>query len=854
MKKQFHSPFYICIAVLLIVGCSRKKDKWVNRNWHAMTTYYNTAFNGKQAFIVGKQNVVENYKDNYWRQLPVERLELKTAEDIYNGAESNPDFLRAEEKAAKAIQKHSMVIADNERNPQIDEAFMLLGKARYFDQRFIGALEAFNYILYKYPTSNNINNAKVWKAKVQLRLENDEGAVKSLKKLLFKQRIKLEDQELADASAILAQGYINLKHKDSAIVPMKVAVENTKSREEKGRYLFILGQLYNKIRERDTANTYFDKIIKLNRRVPREYLVNAYIAKARNLEIESTDQIAFLDILNKLEKNWENRPYLDRIYYEKAIFYFAADSFDIAANYYKKSLATNSNDNYLRSLDYETLGKISFNNAEYTTAGQYMDSTLSLLDENSKRYRVIKKKRDNLDDVIKYETIVHDNDSILKLTSMSKARQRTFFVNYTDSLRNVKKQQLKKQKARFANKLQNAGNLNAKSFIQGKRESEGFYFYNSNIVDRGRLQFEGIYGKRQLVDNWKMSSLSGLNNIVEAIEPIDEGYDIKTDPKFDPEVYLSKIPTEQKVIDSLNFGMNDANFQLGTLYKEQLKEYFKASEAFVAVLKNNPDEKYILPSKYNLYKIYQVNGNFVEEDKIKADIIKNHPDSRFAAIVKDPFKQVEGDESTFDKAYSRIYTKYKNQDFQGVLSDLEPMIEKYKGDDLELRLVLLKAKTLGKVEGVSAMKEGLEYLVNTFPQSPEGKRAEAMLTSTIPHLEKMRLKKDTSSKARFKLLYDLKGGMVNAAPFKEKLDDLIKQRRFEYLKTSVDFYNQDTSLVVIHGMKGRDQVRAVNALLSDDSVDGSLTRDGIYVSSDNYRVIQGQKKLSQYKKQLESLF
>lgn len=853
MKKYSRSIIIVLLASLAMASCSRKKDKWLNRNWHAMTTYYNTGFNGKEAFIAGKQNVVDAYQDNYWKQLPVERLELKTAEDIYNGDNSNPDFARAEEKAAKAIQKHSMVIADTERNPQIDEAFMLLGKSRYFDQRFIGALEAFNYILYKYPTSNNINNAKVWKAKVQLRLENDEGAVKSLKKLLYKQRIQLEKQELADASAILAQGYINLKHKDSAISPIKVAIDNTKSMEEKGRYLFILGQLYNGIRERDTANIHFDRLIKLNRRVPREYLVNAYIAKARNLEIDSDDQIAFLDILNKLENNWENRPYLDRIYYEKAIFYFAADSLDIASKYYKKSLKTNSSDNYLRSLDYETLSKISFNNTEYTTAGKYMDSTLNLLDTNSKRYRVIRKKRDNLDEVIRYETVVHDNDSILSLTSLSKVNQQVFFQRYTDSLKSVKKDKLKKQKARFAKQLQSSGSLNSKSFVQGKKESEGFYFYNSNIVENGRLQFENIYGKRQLVDNWRVSSLSGLNNIVEALEPVDEDYDINKDPKFNPQLYLAKIPTEQKVIDSLKLGLNDAHFQLGTLYKEQLKEYFKASESFEAVLKNNPDEKYILPAKYNLYKIYQVNGNFTREEEIRQDILKNHSDSRFAAIVKDPFKQVEGDISNFDKNYGVIYKKFQGQEYTSVLRDLEPMIEKYKGDDLELRLILLKSQALGKIEGVSAMKPGLEYLSNTFPQSDEGKRATDLLFGTIPHLENMQFQNDTATKARFKLVYDVKSN-DEANTLKKQLDDLIEKRRFDELKTTIDFYTPETSLVVIHGMKGKDQVRAVNALLSDDSLSDSVNRDGLYVSSANYRVIQGQKKFEEYKKQLESLF
>ena len=85
----------------------------------------------------------------------------------------NPDFELAETKATKAIQKHSMNIGGREKNSQIDEAYLMLGKSRYYDQRFIPALEAFNYILYKYPNSSNIYTAKIWREKTNMRLGND---------------------------------------------------------------------------------------------------------------------------------------------------------------------------------------------------------------------------------------------------------------------------------------------------------------------------------------------------------------------------------------------------------------------------------------------------------------------------------------------------------------------------------------------------------------------------------------------------------------------------------------------------------------------------------------------------------
>ena len=109
-------------------------------------------YNGGIALNKGIVSLKAQYKDNYWDILPVERqllLETKTQQEGTDTKPKNADFDRAEEKATKAIQRRSMNIDGSERNPQIDEAHLLLGKARYYDQRFVPALEAFNYILYK---------------------------------------------------------------------------------------------------------------------------------------------------------------------------------------------------------------------------------------------------------------------------------------------------------------------------------------------------------------------------------------------------------------------------------------------------------------------------------------------------------------------------------------------------------------------------------------------------------------------------------------------------------------------------------------------------------------------------------
>ena len=153
----------------------------MNRNWHSLNTKYNVLYNGNLALDAGLKEIEESYKDNYWEILPIERLSI--VDEFSKESETqNQNFERAEEKAVKAVQTHGMNIKGKEKNPQIDEAYILLGQSRYFSGRFIPALEAFNYVLFKYPGSSNINLAKIWRAKTNLRLQNEGTALENLKR------------------------------------------------------------------------------------------------------------------------------------------------------------------------------------------------------------------------------------------------------------------------------------------------------------------------------------------------------------------------------------------------------------------------------------------------------------------------------------------------------------------------------------------------------------------------------------------------------------------------------------------------------------------------------------------------
>ena len=851
LRNYSKSILYVIFTAIIVTSCSRKKDTFINRNFHALGTEYNILYNGEIALENGRESVDDAFTDNYWELLPIERMET-TDDFTLPGQSKNSDFERAEEKAIKAVQKHGMNIKGKEHNPQIDEAYLLLGKARYFDQRFIPAVESFNYILYKYPASDKINKAKIWREKTNMRLENNELAIKNIKRLLEQEQ--LDNQDLADATAALAQAYLNIKAKDSALTQLTIAAAYTKKNKEKARFNYIRGQLYNEFGNKDSANIAFDKVIDLHRKVPRAYYINAHLAKAANFDLQSGDVLAFEEYLTDLEENRENRPFLDKIYYRIAEYHKASDRDSIAVAFYNKSLRAPSSDKHLRALDYTTLGDMSFDQSEYKTAGAYYDSTMTNMVVDSKPFRTIKRKRENLEDVIHYEGIAQVNDSILNLVNSSDADRLAIFTTYIYDLK-AKAKALKEQEE-IAERKANAGliasenkNQNAAGSISrnagtnppGSNDQQSFYFYNPTTVAYGKNEFLKIWGDRSLKDNWRLSSTRSNEFVA---QDLDLSANATEEERYDPEFYVSKIPTDQKVIDSIIKDRNYAYYQLGVIYKEKFNEYDLAKDKLKAVLNSNPEQRLVLPTKYNLYQTYVLLEETNAAEMIKTDIINNNPESRYAAILLNPKSEMSKDENSPESIYERTYLSYEAQNFQEVIDQSDKYILEFDEDPIVPKFEILKASAKGRLYGFEAYKEGVNYIALNYPNSEEGKRAREIMQNVIPSLSAHEFLDDEMG-TRFYVLYEFEDAKEDDVDgFIKKLNDEITQIRYYDLSVSKDIYDKNTIFVVVHGLKSIQGASGFADLLEERK--SNITRPYIAISSNNYEIVQRHKNLKDY--------
>ncbi|WP_324720230.1 type IX secretion system periplasmic lipoprotein PorW/SprE [Salinimicrobium sp. HB62] len=825
----------ILLLLVALTGCSRKKNTFLNRNWHAVTAEYNTLYNGNLALDLGIEALNESYLDNYWQILPVERMEIRE-EVMAPGETLNPNFVVAEEKAVKAIQRHSMLIEGSEKNPQIDEAYLLLGKARYYDQRFVPALEAFNYILHKYPLSNTINEARIWREKTNMRLEFDQLAIKNLKKILQSER--LEEDNRAEASAMLAQAYLNINAPDSALAHIRRAANLTGNDNKEGRYWYITGQLYDVLGEPDSASYAFDQVIDLNRKIPRIYLVNAMIRQIEYTNATAGEKALVLEQLTELAEDRENRPYLDKIYFQLAEFHYQQDSSRLAIEYYNRSLRSPSNNSYLQSLDYQTLGNINFDAANYEMAGAYYDSTLTKLSENSREYRLIKRKRDNLDDVIYYENMAEEADSILYLASLTEEQQLEYFKDYTTKLREQATSETQRPAQEEA----------AQKFFENKRPAmpgvpnpgSSFYFYNPTAVAYGKQEFFRLWGDRELADNWRTRRISGGGEDL-ATSGVNDL--IENDPRFNPETYISGIPTNQAQLDSIKGDLNFASYQLGLIYREKFSENELAAERLEFLLQNDPEDRLLLPAKYNLFKIYTDLGMTARAQSLKNDILVAYPDSRYAAIISNPESLLK-DENNPTSVYEELYGKYEDQDFVEVIAGTEVYINEFAGDEIVPKLELLKAMAEGRLYGFEKYKESLNYVALNYPQSVEGKKAQEILNKALPSLASNQFISDSTANS-FKLVFPFeKVEQKQATELKEEIAAALED--FNYTgEVSLDVYDGEKDFVVVHGFTSVAGAKTFAQRLTNDKKYG-VNKKYFYISTPNYRIAQIHKNIETY--------
>jgi tetratricopeptide (TPR) repeat protein len=375
-----------------------------------------------------------------------------------------------------------------------------------------------------------------------------------------------------------------------------------------------------------------------------------------------------------------------------------------------------------------------------------------------------------------------------------------------------------------------------------------FYFYNPSTVAFGKLEFKKRWGDRSLGSNWRLSTSTmmdskGIENDTLTTDNKVAKEEAKKDEipeNYTAEFYIKKLPKTQIEIDSISKERNTVDYQLGVIYKEKFKKNELATKKLEALLDHNPEEKLVLPSLYNLFKIYQITDN-AKAEAMKSRILSQYPNSRYAQIINNIGASVSTIE-TPEKVYDKWFKLYEEEQFKTVLENIDELILQFSGDEIVSKFELLKAFTIGKARGLEAYKKAIQNVADNFPNREEGKRAQEILTTQIPSLEKIEFStKDSNS---WKILFKVpENEHLKTKTLTEKINTFIVNEKNKVLSTSIEKYTEKDNLIIIQGIISIEYAKGIVEKLKEKH---KILELSTIINKENYKVIQIKKNLESY--------
>ena len=728
MIRKKHNPFVLAslvVVVVLLSGCSTKKNTPMRRAYHNLTSHYNVFWNGEYSLMEGDRQLKKNAKDDYSKVLPVFNYGTKT-----EAMSLNSQMDRALQKTSICVQKHSMKFNGRERVRWIDDAYLVMGKAHFYKQDFIPARRTFDFVSTEFKNNDIALVSNLWLIKTYIKTEQYPKAVALIEQLQSKiaDRKKLPKEIRRNFDLTVADYYIATKDYAKAVEYLKAGMVQADSRDLRSRVMFILGQVYMELGDAKRATEQFKKVSKRN--PPYEMLFESKMNMAKMGSAGNSKEL--YKMLEKMLDDSKNEEFVDRIYYAMAELAMREENVDKAIGYYRESVANASNNRIQRATSSLKVASILFDRNEYELSQAYYDTAVNAMDKNTTiGYDSILNISNTLNDLVANLNVIRDQDSLLMVANMDSVQRNSFIDKIIAKV--LEEERLEAEQRRYEEQMALMGSTMgktaaAKTMDMGNTGS-GWYFYNETTLRNGFNEFSKKWGMRKLEDNWRITDKRNINSGV-----FDGGFGSSDDDENNAErdslmagltnhdraYYMVDLPlTEEQQLEA-HKQIAEALYNVGFIYLDRLSDYPRSIESYEKLDTRYPGNEKELPSWYALYKMYNDLKDVENSEKYKSRIFNKYPESTYASVILDPdfYKKIEEESRQASDLYSKTYEAYQQGQYYRVRMNTEKALELYPADTaFAPRFALLDAIARGRLETVDTMAYALLNVVRTYPNS-----------------------------------------------------------------------------------------------------------------------------------------
>ena len=758
-KKVCH----LLLIILLLTGCSTKKNTPQSRFWQSFTARYNTYFNGSQAFIEGNIEKENGNRDNCTELIPLYMVGNKQSRNLGGG-----NFDRAIEKSQKAIKQHSIKrrpewnkgrrktakdiewLSRREYNPFLWRAWLLMGKSQFQKGEFEEAAATFSYMTRLYQTQPPILGiARAWLAKSYTELDWLYDAEDVITK---QQRDSMDYRAVKDWDYTYADYYIHSQRYEEAVTYLRKVIRHERRRKQRAREWFLMGQLQTLLGNRQQAYEAYKHVIRLN--PPYELEFNARIAQ--------TEVLPTMDLQRKVKKlkrmaaSDNNKDYLDQVYYAIGNTYLTQKDTLNAIEAYEMGCKKSTRNGVEKGVLLLTLGNVYWQMEKYGDAQRCYGQAIGLLDKDRKDYEQLSERSKILDELAPHTDAVELQDSLQRLANMSEdERNKVIDQIIAELIEKEKEEQRNLEEAeaeRISQQQAAMGGVqpltpSPQPSLPQTTGSSSWYFYNPQAVNQGKQVFQRLWGKRQNEDNWQRINKTVVENTEKTDSPGSSGNPDKPDEQGDAdqlkelvnsgkadenlpdsaalndphqrEYYLAQIPfTEEQLAASDNL-IKDGLFHAGIIFKDKLDNLRLSKKYLDRLTTQYADYEHNDEAWYHLFLLYSRQGNKEMADWCVEKLKQDFPESEWTILLSDPYfaENQRFGVHLEDSLYAATYNAFKENRYEEVKTNTQLSKSRFPLGQHRPKFLFIEGLSLLNEGDFTQCTERMKQVVEKYPQS-----------------------------------------------------------------------------------------------------------------------------------------
>jgi len=886
MKDRVFGTYRLLTAVLLIAAgillpsCSTKKNTFVRRSYHNLTSHYNVWWNGDQSVKAGDQLLSSRVKDDYSNVLRL--FNYGKRED---GLALNESMDRAIQKGAVCVQKHSMKFNSREQVKWIDDSYLMMGIGHFYKHDYIAAKRTFNFVASQYDYNNIKYTAELWLAKTYIETEEYTKAEAVLQSLMVKmaETDNLPKYFVRNFDYVMADYYIATKRYGNALPHLYSGMSMSKDRNLNTKALFIAGQILYFQNNLEQASDVFRRVIKRNPHYELAFESKLYMAKS--YEATTGNHAQIMRMFDKMLKDSKNEEYIDRIYFAMADVELKSGNRRQGKEYLKKSVAKATTDRRQQAASSLLLANLLFDDSEYVVSQAYYDTAVSAIDNTYPGYDSLMNRSAVLTDLVSNLVVVQTQDSLLMLAKLDSTSRNAIIDKVIENYVAEQERLRKEEEIKELNELMKDANPDAKMpETTPTRSTVEWYFYNETALTQGSSAFLKKWGRRQLADNWRISDKQSLSFVdgssdvaqadkddeAEGQEEGDDKAEAKTYGPTDRGYYMNDIPFSEEKQALADSSIAVALYNIGLIYMDKLDDYPRSLEAFGELDRRYPGNSNEVKSWFAMHRIYEKMSDQTKSDKYKYRIVDKYPDTDYAKVILDPeyFAKKEKADNALAEFYEQTYSNYLSGNWRKVKNSVAQAHALYPTDTVFMsKFDFMNAMARGKTEPVDTLGAELYRLVKKYPDSEVRPRAIDMLqvlnekydlnidltdlVETDKEPEKVYPYTYNPNSQHFVIVIaDSK--VLRLEPLKVRISDFNKKqfRTKKFVVKSMMFENRKNLISIGNFTDETEANEYVTSMFLSDYLFGGVDAESYMVmsiSAENYPIFYKNKNIDEYK-------